>query len=392
MGRITRYVVYELLVVFLISLVAMTSLMILVGVANEALRQGLGIQAIIELVPYVLPNALCFAIPGTMLFSACCIYGRMSSCNEIVAIKSLGVSPLVVLWPAFIVAFILSLVSVWLNDLSVSWGRRGVYHVVLNSVEKTVYGTLRQTNQYVTDQFSIFVQDVDGKMLIGPRAQIKKDGQTWDLTAQKAELKKDTENGELIIRVFNARVELDGSFNASLPQEDFRVPLSSLTRKASNTSSPSSIAIRAIPDELEKQRAEVKSMRQKLAIKACFQMATGDLAQLNEPQWSANLAVINDGENREKRLITEPWRRWANGFSCLLFVFAGAPLAIKLQNADVWSSFGTCFIPILIVYYPLLAFGLDRAKTGSLPPYTVWLANVVMLVIGFVLIRKMTRH
>jgi len=33
--------------------------------------------------------------------------------------------------------------------------------------------------------------------------------------------------------------------------------------------------------------------------------------------------------------------------------------------------------PILIGYYPLLMYGIDQAKSGNLPPYSVWLANLV---------------
>ncbi|HND53876.1 MAG TPA: LptF/LptG family permease, partial [Pirellulaceae bacterium] len=115
MRRITRYVLGELLIVFGLTLSAMTAFMILVGLAQEAIRQGLGPEPILRLVPYVLPNALRFAVPGTILFAACSVYGRMSATNEIVAVKSLGISPVAVLWPGYALAFFVSLVAVWLN-------------------------------------------------------------------------------------------------------------------------------------------------------------------------------------------------------------------------------------------------------------------------------------
>ena len=95
---------------------------------------------------------------------------------------------------------------------------------------------------------------------------------------------------------------------------------------------------------------------------------------------------------RLHRLETEPFRRWASGFSCLAFVMVGAPLAIRLRNSDLMTTFGICFLPILIVYYPLFAYGLDRAKNGALPPYCVWLGNVVCLAIGAWLLRKVSRY
>ena len=92
------------------------------------------------------------------------------------------------------------------------------------------------------------------------------------------------------------------------------------------------------------------------------------------------------------RLQTEPWRRWAWGFSCFFFVFVGAPLAMLTKTSDYWSTFGLCFIPTLIVYYPLFIFGLEQAKDGLVPPYGVWLGNVVLALIGTILVTRVRRY
>ncbi len=36
----------------------------------------------------------------------------------------------------------------------------------------------------------------------------------------------------------------------------------------------------------------------------------------------------------------------------------------------------------LVVYYPLFIFGLDQSKAGTLPPYSVWIGNGVLMAIG----------
>ena len=89
------------------------------------------------------------------------------------------------------------------------------------------------------------------------------------------------------------------------------------------------------------------------------------------------------------KLETERWRRTAVGFSCLFFVLVGAPTAIYLKNSDFLSAFFICFLPILLLYYPLLMLAVGRAKEGALPPYTVWLGNLVFGVIGIWLIRRL---
>jgi lipopolysaccharide export system permease protein len=88
----------------------------------------------------------------------------------------------------------------------------------------------------------------------------------------------------------------------------------------------------------------------------------------------------------------EPWRRWANGFSCLCFAIVGAPMAIRMRNADFLTSFFLCFLPILVVYYPLLMFGIDRVKAGELPPIAVWIGNLLVTVWGIWLLRRVVRN
>ena len=68
--------------------------------------------------------------------------------------------PLTLLWPAYGLAFALSLVGVWLNDLAFSWGQMGMQKVVIQSVEEIVYGMLRTQRSYANQRFSIVVKDV----------------------------------------------------------------------------------------------------------------------------------------------------------------------------------------------------------------------------------------
>ena len=79
------------------------------------------------------PRTIIFALIAAVLFSACIVYGRMSASNEIIAVKSIGISPSAVVIPGLIMAFVLSLTTLYLNDVAVSWGRSGIYRAILNS-------------------------------------------------------------------------------------------------------------------------------------------------------------------------------------------------------------------------------------------------------------------
>ena len=56
------------------------------------------------------------------------------------------------------------------------------------------------------------------------------------------------------------------------------------------------------------------------------------------------------------------------------------------------SVFFLCFLPILLVYYPLLVTGENLARAGTLPLVSVWLADGVLLAAGLLLLKRMLRH
>lgn len=393
MRRITRYIVTEFLKLSLVMTVCMTLGMVLVLVAQEAVRNGLGPTVLIKLLPYALPVALVYVIPGTILFAACSIYGRMSAMNEVTAVKSLGVSPMALLWPALIFSFGVSLGAVWLNDVA-TWGRIGFKRVALESVEQIAYGMLRSNRSYSTDQLSINVKDVQDHVLVRPTLTVYEgeDEPPIVLTAEFAEIGTDAERDVLLISMTNGDIERGDNIRMQFPgTELIEVPLSAASRKAGGSLSPANTSLSRIPSEIFSQRNALGDLERDLAADMAYHLMTGDFAELNDERWDERQLAIAGGEARLARLQTEPWRRWANGFSCFAFVLVGAPLAVRMRSADVWTSFITCFLPILIVYYPLLAYGTDLSKSGDLPPYSVWIANIVLMAAGYWLIRGMIR-
>ena len=317
MKILTRYVCMEMIKVFLVTLCSMTALMLVVGVVQEAVRENLTPLTILQLIPFVIPNALCFAIPGTALFATCMVLGRMSSSNEVVAIKAMGISPMVVVWPIIVMAFGMSLATVFLNDLAVSWGRKGVYRVVLNSVEKTIYAVLNSQGSYQNGRVSIHVDKVDGDRLVNPVVQIYKDDFSGDIqfSAESARLSVAPEKNVLIFSVKNALARLSEDENAVLPTGDLEIPLQDATRRKNKTESPSNLPLRVMRREIQLQTEKNATQNRKLAMQASFQMLGGDFVSLTHPRWPAQLKELGVGRERVYRLQTEPWRRWANGIS-----------------------------------------------------------------------------
>ena len=393
MSIITRYVLSELLQVFLVALAAMTLFMLVVGLVKEAQQQGLGLVQILLLVPYVLPEAMRFAVPGTMLFAAASVFGRMSAANEITALKAAGITPLAVIWPALGLSLVVSFVSVWLNDVAVSWGRDGVRRVVVESVEQIIYGRLRQQRSYSTSQLSINVKGVDGRTLVRPTLSFTSgtQGTPATVSAAAAELKADATKGTLVVTFRDGTLHM-GDVKASFPDTIVReVPLDAVSRKGVASTSPSEIAMAAFPQARREQAGRIDRFEQLAAGRWAQSLLAGRMEGAVPAAVEPIQQTLKHERSRLGRIVMEPWRRWANGFSCLCFVLVGAPMAIRMRNADFLTSFFMCFLPILVVYYPVFMLGVDQAKRGVVPPVAVWTGNVLIAAWGWWLLRRVVR-
>jgi lipopolysaccharide export system permease protein len=394
MHKLPRYVLFEFLKTLSATLLAATVLIIVVGLMQQAIREGLGIAQVVQLIPYILPDALRFTVPGAILFAACSVYGRLSAGNEIVAVKALGISPMRLIWPVLAVACLLSFAALWLNDLAVSWGSSGIRRVVVQSAEEIIYSVLRSRKSYSNDRLAIGVKRVNGRTLEDFSFTLRPGEGKPEIamTAQFAELRTNPADDTLVVVLRNGMVskgDVKMKF-ADTIEQIFNLP--DVTTSKTRDSGPSQLPLRAIPGAVVRQKEKILELEQALAVKAACQMFSGQFDQLVDAQWQNDRNHLRDEKSQLARLYTEPHRRWANGFSCLGFVLVGIPLAIRLRNADFLKSFFICFLPILLVYYPLLMLGVDGAKGGSVPPQTVWLGNAILLLVGVWQMRRVLRY
>jgi len=395
MSILTRYALIQLCTRFAVALGCLTGLILLVGVVREAVSQGLPLEQIAELMPYILPDALRIAVPVTLLLATTTVYGSLAGSNEILAAKSLGISPMTFLWPALFVACLLSFLSVWLNDVAVSWGRGGARRVVVQALEPIIYNMLRAQGEYTSPNFSILVRDVEGQRLMRPTLTLPGKGDTPDttITADEAEIRVDQAADRLTIVLRNVTITVGDEVTYRDPQQYVQsIPLSEATRTRDFSYLPSHLALRQIPPLVIEQREKIRRTEQELAARAAYQMITGDFDALADPGWKTTTGLLAAQRERLYRLLTEPHRRWSAGFSCLAFVWVGAPMAIRMRRTDMMGAFFVCFAPILVVYYPLLAWGVDASKHGTMPPMILWAGNLLLAAWGWWLMRRVLRY
>ena len=394
MKKITRYILFELTAAFLITLTGITLLLIFAVLVKEATSRGLALDSIVRMLPYAVPIALQLSLPATILIAVCSVFGRVSADNEVVAIKSLGISPVAMIMPALMLGFAVSILAVWINDIAPSWGRIGVTRIGIESLEGVVYRMLERENAYSVRDLSINVRGVDGRKLVDPIISVKRrDKDPVTITAAYAELESDIENDLFSLVLTDSRFDLGGIVHTIPDTHRYPIPIDSVAKKGARTDSPSLIPLRRIEEATQVQTKITRATEYEAGTKAAYYLMTGDFSALaNSGEWKPRMNRLSDNRSRLHRLKQEPHRRWATGFSCFCFVLVGAPLAIQMKTRNFFNTFAACFFPILLVYYPLLAFTVDRGKDGAIPPYGVWLGNLVMLFAGIWILRRVIRY
>jgi len=313
----------------------------------------------------------------------------MTGANDVVARKSLGISPMAVVWPAVVLAGFLSLGTVYMYEIAATWCKPSVQRIISESVQEIAYGMLQKNRSYDCDQFTITVRRVDNParkgespMLIDPTITIKGPPRIT-LRAAEAELRTDLENH--VLRIICRRSDVDiqrqgmGKIGMVFPgTEEYAVPI---IVPGPPRFHRDWVATRDIPERVIELQATVRQLEQLREANAA----------LNPEAAGKDNEKIAEYRRWINRLKTEPYRRWANGFTCLCFALIGAPVAMLWRHADVLTNFFVCFLPILAIYYPLLMLSEGLTTSGA-PPICFWTGNVVLLAPAVFLLRRILRH
>ena len=126
---------------------------------------------------------------------------------------------------------------------------------------------------------------------------------------------------------------------------------------------------------------------------AAMLLLTGDFEQLSGHDVDHYAAVARHQENQQRRMTTEIYSRYAMAGSCLFFALLGGPFAILQAKRQFITSFIMCFLPILLVYYPVMFLMMNLCKTGTISPWwSMWVPNAIIAAGSVIVLRKVVQH
>jgi lipopolysaccharide export system permease protein len=393
MRLLQRYILFELLRVFLLLLSILTVLLVFVGVFREVSESGLGPAQVLQILPFVVPSLLPFTIPATLLLSVCVVYGRIAGDQEITAAKAAGINVLSLLWPSFALSIALTLGSLFLLDQAIPWSMANIQRTVAAAMEDIFLDLLR-TNHQVSDPdrgYSITVLGVRDKTLLKPTFQYtpKESGAITVVQAQEARLEFDLPNKQVVLHLFRGQVHAPGQTAIWFEQNPYAFPLPSEISQPK----PRHMTIEEIRAERREIASRLAAASSRNEIDIALALAVGNFDRFLEDDFTAHYRQAQYDQQDLAKLTTEIHSRFAMSASCFFFALLGAPFSILQGKRQFLTSFFLCFMPILMIYYPVSLLMMNLCKTRTLDPvYAMWLGNALLLMAGIAVLRRVMRH
>ena len=392
MRLLQRYILKEIVRNFAFLLIVLTVLLVFVGVVRQAKESGLGAAQIIQVLPFVVLSLLPFTIPATLLLTVCVVYGRIAADQEITAAKAAGINILSLLWPSFLLGAVLSVCSLWLTDQIIPWAVGRIQETIAMALEDIFLERLRSSH-HVTDKergYSISVMDVIGKKLIGPTfTYTRQGGEPVTIQAQEATLEFDLQKQEVILHLVRGAFGIPGRSDGVFEKEDqpFSLPHSIPPPK------PRHLSIQKIRSDLGELRRTISDREHRRNVVTALALSLNDIERLCQQDLIDYGYYQSVDRAKAAKLDTEIHSRLAMSTSCFFFVLLGGPFAIIRPRRQFLTSFLLCFLPILLIYYPVVLLMMNLSKTETVAPtWAMWIANGILLVAGIVVLHKVFKH
>jgi lipopolysaccharide export system permease protein len=393
MRLLQKYLLGELIRVFVFVVSVLTVLLVFVGAFGQISENNLGPAQLLEILPYLVPSMLPYTIPATMLLTVTVVYGRVAADHEVTAAKAAGISAMSLLWPSFLMAALLSVVSLLLTDQVIPWALTNIESKVARMAESIFLDILHTQKVliYRDPSLQVSVDDVDGKRLIRPLFRYTpRGGATMNVAAAEATIHFDLDKRlvQVNLQKFDVEVPNRQNFHNSKDQEfSFPMPPVPARLKAMNCS------IHELRKNLTTMESNLDKHRSERDLETAFALATGDFERLHAPEVLQYDIDLQNNQEDISRIYTDIHKRFALSASCFFFAFLGAPFSVLQARRQVLTSFFMCFLPILILYYPIALLMMDQSKSGAVnPAWAMWTGNAVLTPIALVTLRKVLKH
>jgi len=361
MKLIDRVISRELLVNVLFA-IAVLSLVLVVGNIFRKLlpllvNHDVPVEYLISFIAYVLPFSLIFTIPWGLLTAVLLVFGRLSADNELIALRSNGVSITRICVPLVLVAMLCTAICLWLN--------LQVAPAAQEKLRSTIFDLATRNPMALFGSDQVIDQFPGRKIYVG-----KKEGNRLDNI-----IVFEMNDDDLPVRVTYART---GMLEADLPNKRILMHLYDARYQQRDEKDP--LDLRKVRDGISMSEGTLPISLDELYEK---EKKRPSRSALSIEQLLDQLKSENKRERSESR--TEINKRFSFPFSCLAFAVIGVPLGVTAHRRETSIGFAMGLI-VAIAYFLFVILGDTlRASPRLHPELLVWFPNVLFGVLGLLL-------
>ena len=358
MKILDRYLGRQLLVTALFAIAVLSVILVLGNVfklLDLLLNHDVPLKYILVFMLYILPFSLIFTIPWGFLTAVLLIFGRLSAENELIALRTSGLSIYRICVPLFALAVVCVGFCIWLN------------------VDVAPYAQLQMKNQISTiathNPLALFGSDQVIEEFPGRKIYVERKEDTrlfnilvYELNsnhepvsviqAKRGELETDLAHQQVLLHV------MDGRYERRDPNE---------------------------PSDLAKiqQGITIKETDYSISLQELYEKKKG---HVNIGMLTLKELINKEGIEPTVRELTaaktELNKRFSFSFAALAFALVGVPLAITAHRRE--TSIGILFsfaIAFLYFFFIIIADHL-RENPRAHPEFLIWTPNVIFISLG----------
>jgi lipopolysaccharide export system permease protein len=357
-----RYILSEIWPTLIVSLFVFIFIVLaarMLNIAEWVINHGVRLGDVGKMILYLLPWMVLFGLPAAMLMAVFVAFTRLSNDNEIMALKSSGISLYQMLPPVIAIALSVFLAALAISILIAPVGNRSFKELVFRIAQsKTDIGIKERIFSEPFNKVTFYVSS------FSPEESLMKDlflvdrrdpEMTNTIVAQKGQIVSDLKGKAIVIHLMNgtifttekksqaARTVQFSTYNVTIGIEDIM---------------PS--------DSLRKRSTREMWVRELIG----------------------NLAEMEKKGKQYYGMAVELVERFSVPLAVLLMGLLGAPLGAQVKSLG--RSLGVSVgMSVFIVYYLLMAGAKSLGEAGALSPFLgMWIPCLFLLVFGWLLMTK----
>jgi lipopolysaccharide export system permease protein len=418
MRTLSRYILGQQIAPFLFGIFIIMFILILDFLYKNLevlIGKGVPIMVSIELLVLSMGWMIVMAIPMAVLIATLISFMRMSSDNEVVAMKTGGMSLLAIARPVLVAGTVLSFLMIPVHNFVVPETNHMLANLLVSIHRKKPALQLRD-GVFMNDikGYSILVDKSRGRDIEGVTISKLEEGRpAQTIRADRGEIYFSDDENTLVLKLYDGeihdvderdpkrylrlsftehtmyipeagtqliRLEREHRGEREMSITDLRAEMEKVEGKIGQEAAKADKIIREAAEDLEVfyiTRTSETDSRERTVSKAATSVISS-----TEDRLSSVRHQINSHRRRLRSLSVEVHKKVALSFACLVFVFIGVSIGVRAREASAGAGM---MISILFfaVYYAFLKVGENLADRGLMPPVlSMWAANIVLGAVG----------